>query len=203
MKENKPYVIGISSPSGGGKTSVSKLLEEMLPNCTAVYFDEFDDTTIHPEDIIEWASRGGDYNEWKAPGLIAELKRIIEENAYQYLVFDAPLGRSNIETGSFIDFMVFVETPLDVAMARRFLRDRCDQSKRDVESELSELKKELVCYLDGGRLAYFEMFRSVKPSSDFIIDGCLPLDAICESIIKKLNENKCVEATPVNRRASC
>ncbi|MDA3835789.1 MAG: hypothetical protein PF495_20650 [Spirochaetales bacterium] len=70
-KKETPYVIGISSPSGGGKTAVTNALKEKLVGSTAIYFDEFDDTTTHPGDLIAWVSRGGDYNEWKTPGIVS------------------------------------------------------------------------------------------------------------------------------------
>jgi hypothetical protein len=35
-----------------------------------------------------------------------------------YILFDAPLGRAHGETGQYIDLMVYLDTPLDVAMAR-------------------------------------------------------------------------------------
>ena len=40
-----------------------------------------------------------------------------------YVVADAPLGRAHSDSGRFIDLMVFIDTPLDIAMARRTLRD--------------------------------------------------------------------------------
>ena len=175
MKGNRPYVIGLSSPSGGGKTTITKALSKKLPNNTAVYFDEFDDSTVHPADLAEWAANGGDYNVW---------------NEFQYLIFDAPLGRANSELGEFIDFMVFIDTPLDVAMARRFLRDCFDVFDNNKEADWNGLKKELVGYLNGGRSAYLEMLKSVKPSSDFVVDGILPIDAVCQSIVLKINENQ-------------
>ena len=190
MKGNRPYVIGLSSPSGGGKTTITKALSKKLPNNTAVYFDEFDDSTVHPADLAEWAANGGDYNVWKAPGLVAELKGILKKNEFQYLIFDAPLGRANSELGEFIDFMVFIDTPLDVAMARRFLRDCFDVFDNNKEADWNGLKKELVGYLNGGRSAYLEMLKSVKPSSDFVVDGILPIDAVCQSIVLKINENQ-------------
>jgi uridine kinase len=201
MKKDKPYVIGISSPSGGGKTSVTKALKEKLFDSTAIYFDEFDDTTTHPEDLIAWVSRGGDYNEWKTPGIVSALESIIAKNESKYILYDAPLGRAHDESGRYIDFMVFIDTPLDVAMARRFLRDNLSEPSNDSECVLHNLKNELSGYLKEGRLPYLEMYKKVKPKSDILVDGCLSLDEISDLIIRNATENNASKRTASTRSA--
>jgi uridine kinase len=64
----------------------------------------------------------------------------------------------------YIDFAVYIDTPLDIAMARRLLRDYKDES-------IAGIHKELTNYLLRGRAAYLEMEKSVKPNSDVIIKG--------------------------------
>lgn len=188
-KKDTPYVIGISSPSGGGKTTVTNALKEKLVGSTAICFDEFEDTTTHPGDLIEWVSRGGGYNEWKTPGIVSALEALIEKNESPYILYDAPLGKAHDESGRYIDFMVFIDTPLDVAMARRFLRDDLSDPSQDADCVIQGLKQELSGYLKEGRLPYLEMFRQVKPTSDFVVDGCLPIDKIRDLILRNVKEN--------------
>jgi len=38
MKTSKPYIIGISSVSGGGKTTLTIELENKLPNSDTIFF---------------------------------------------------------------------------------------------------------------------------------------------------------------------
>ena len=133
--DKSSFVIGMSSVSGGGKTAVAKKLTELLQDAVMLCFDDYDDTTVHPEDLNTWLTAGADYNVWKTPGLTRDLLSLTTGNpitspvdgsaipATKYIVFDAPLGRAHSDTGRFIDFMVFIDTPLDIAMARRLLRD--------------------------------------------------------------------------------
>ncbi|KRE92125.1 hypothetical protein ASG89_33735 [Paenibacillus sp. Soil766] len=64
---------------------------------------------------------------------------------------------------------------LDIAMARRILRDYSENSINDVKSDLNN-------YLIRGRDVYLEMQRNVKPNSDDVIDGLLPAPLIVEQI---------------------
>lgn len=167
--QQQPFVIGISSVSGGGKTATARKLATLLLNAVTLCFDDYDDTNIHPENRQEWFQQGGDYNAWKTPTLTKDLKTLKSGKAItsvldgshispaQFIIFDAPLGRTHCETGRFIDFMVFIDTPLDVAMARRLLRDDCS---------MESLKESLLSYLSGGRTIYLHFQQQVKEKSD-------------------------------------
>ncbi|MBC5638745.1 hypothetical protein H8S33_18405 [Ornithinibacillus sp. BX22] len=76
---------------------------------------------------------------------------------------------------SSIDLAVNIDTPLDIAMARRVVRDYNNRSK---ESILNEMEN----YLSRGRRGYLEMIQSIKPCSDFIVDGTLPPSIIVDKI---------------------
>jgi uridine kinase len=72
--------------------------------------------------------------------------------------------------------------PLDVALARRVLRDF---SNATTEKILIDLQ----VYLSGAREAYMAMLNTVKPNSNVVIDGSLEKEVIVQKIkalIKKL-----------------
>lgn len=64
-------------------------------------------------------------------------------------------------------------------MARRILRDRENES-------IEVLKEDLTYYISKGRIAYLEMLNTIKPNSDFIIDGNLSIDNLITEIVKKI-----------------
>ncbi|PKB72732.1 MAG: hypothetical protein BZY75_05520 [SAR202 cluster bacterium Io17-Chloro-G7] len=66
---NRPFVIGISSVSGGGKTAVANKLAELLPDAVTLCFDDYDDTNTHPASLETWRKEGGDYTVWQTPAL--------------------------------------------------------------------------------------------------------------------------------------
>lgn len=44
----------------------------------------------------------------------------------------------------------------------------------------------LTYYISKGRVAYLEMLNTIKPNSDFIIDGNLSIDNLITEIVKKI-----------------
>lgn len=183
MAKNK-IVIGVGAVSGGGKTRIVTELARMLGNAHAVYFDEFDDTTEHPGDMRKWLADGGDYNAWKAPVLVEHLRVLKvcdapgpEDSPNQYVVFDAPLGRAHTESGQYIDLMVFLDTPLDIAMARRLLRDRFE----------NPLESHLRGYLEWTRDLFLRYIDQVSATADLVLDGTLPPHVLAKLIINEIN----------------
>jgi uridine kinase len=195
-QEKQSFVIGISSVSGGGKTAVTKRLAQLLQDSVTLCFDDYDDTNLHPENRQIWLKEGADYNVWKTPVLTEALKSLKSGNAMpspvdgstispaRFIVFDAPLGRAHFDTGRFIDFMVFIDTPLDIAMARRLLRDI--PAEQGSEEIIKSLKKNLSSYLNGGRLLYLQFQQQIKEKCDLILDGCLTVDELAGAIYMRI-----------------
>ncbi|MBX9704030.1 MAG: AAA family ATPase, partial [Silvanigrellaceae bacterium] len=133
-------IIGIMGISGAGKTTVTKKLAESL-HSTVVFWDEFDDISTSPEDLIEWYKNSKDYTAWNYQGLADTLNTLKQGNRAihpvnheeliptEVILFDAPLGFKHQQTGKYIDYLVCIDTPLDIALARRLLRDF--QNKKD------------------------------------------------------------------------
>ena len=71
---------------------------------------------------------------------------------------------------------VFIDTPLDIALARRILRDMCDVSGEEIRSDLRR-------YLEYARVAFVQMQKDILPSSDYVIDGTESMESITEKII--------------------
>ncbi|GAA0779036.1 hypothetical protein GCM10008908_36930 [Clostridium subterminale] len=74
-----------------------------------------------------------------------------------------------------INLTIFIDTPLDIAMARRILRDF-------KEFSFENIRKDLDVYLSRGRLGYLEALNSIKLNSDFIIEGSLSVEAIVKQV---------------------
>jgi uridine kinase len=199
MGPQRRFVIGISAPSGGGKTTVARHLMARLPDAVLLCFDDYDHLTSHPASYAQWLAAGADYNAWQTPQLNTDLRRLRQGEAIVHpltgevvpaattIVFDAPLGRAHDETGGQIDLMVFLDTPLDVAMARRLLRDS-NQNEAPFAEIWARLRSELTSYLTFGRAAYLEMDRQVKPGCDLILDGLRPPDELAQQILMQILE---------------
>jgi uridine kinase len=194
-EKEQGFVVGISSPSGGGKTTVACRLVKHLGDAVVLSFDEYDEVSTHPTSYQSWLTEGADYNAWQTPRLATDLQRLKHGleiaspltgcvvSPAAYIVFDAPLGRAQHETGQHIDFMVYIDTPLDVAMARRILRD-FDQAKTIVSAQQWEqVRLDLESYLEFGRVAYLEMDKQIRPRCDLILDELLAPDELAMQIV--------------------
>ena len=67
--------------------------------------------------------------------------------------------------------------PLDIAMARRILRDMGNAIG-------DEIRQNMELYLKYARIAYIQMIKYVLPSSDYIIDGTKELSEKTDEIKK-------------------
>ncbi|OBZ09051.1 hypothetical protein A8L34_23175 [Bacillus sp. FJAT-27264] len=184
MRSNKkPLVISIAAVSGGGKTTMVKELNNKLVNSNVLYFDNYD--FDGPDDICEWIENGANVNDWILTPLVSDLKILLSEHrqSVEYILLDYPFAYLHNEMIGLIDFTIFIDTPLDVAMARRILRDYSD---RPIQSVLEDASN----YLSRGRVAYLEMLNTVKPHSDFIVDGSLPVHEIVNKLLKIILDKK-------------
>lgn len=120
MLQQKPIIIAIAAVSGGGKTTITTELSKHINNAKTLFFDDYDFDNC-PDDICKWVDSGADYNAWHLEPLIADIKLLLsEENqCFDYILLDYPFAYKNKEMGQFIDFTIFIDTPLDIAMARR------------------------------------------------------------------------------------
>ena len=188
----KPFVISIAALSGGGKTTIVSALKERLAHSAVIFWDDYGDEVDLDRDINEWSANGGDCNEWHTEPFAADIKRVLNES-YEYIILDYPFGYLNDCVGKLIDMTVFIDTPLDVALARRIVRDytsrntEIDFGLADVEEvSLTGLAKELHFYLECSRPTYARMSETHKPISDLVVDGTKSPEEIANEIIAAL-----------------
>ncbi|MDQ0177215.1 AAA family ATPase [Bacillus chungangensis] len=176
-KGKLPLVIAIAGVSGGGKTTIAKHLNERLHNSKTLFFDDYDFDV--PNDMIDWVDKGANYDEWNLAPLIRDLKGLLSE-PLDYIVLDFPFAYKHSKTSKLIDLTVFIDTPLDIAMARRVIRDFRNSSN---ESILIEMEN----YISQGRRGYLEMLKTIKPNSDIIVDGTLSVSKIGDKIYEVIS----------------
>jgi len=192
----KPFVINIAALSGGGKTTIVTALKERLDNSAVIYWDDYGNEVDPFRDINEWAADGFDCNEWNTKPVAADIARLLKK-PYNYVILDYPFGYLNECVGKYIDLTVFIDTPLDVALARRIIRDYTSRSQEndfglaDIEElSLAGLDKELRWYLTHSRPTYAKTPEMHKPVSDLVVDGMKTPEEIVEIIDVYLKELK-------------
>jgi uridine kinase len=212
----KPYVISVVAQSGGGKTTVVTALKERLANTAVIYWDDYG-SQFSPEgengsssrrflpvtdevdpirDINEWAADRFNCNEWNTKPVAIDIERLLKE-PLDYIILDYPFGYLNECVGKYIDLTVFIDTPLDVALAWRIIRDYTSRSQEsdfglaDIEElSFAGLDEELRWYLTNSRPTYAKLPEMHKPVSDLIMDGTKLPEEIVDEIINFINQKR-------------
>jgi len=188
------FVIAVSGPSGAGKSTVVRNLVARLGDAAALFFDDYESSSIYP-DITKWLNDGADPNQFQTPQLSADLRALragssitVPHNGQalqpaRVIVLEEPFGRERAEVADLIDFVVCIDLPLEIALARRLLRMLglflADQTP---DAFAKQLQSFLPWYIESGRDLYRAMQQLVLQNCDLIADGMLPPDALAEVI---------------------
>ena len=173
--QKKAYIIAINAISGGGKTTITNNLKNQLPNAKALYFDDRNyDLDSGIDDICKWIDEGADVNRFNLDLLINDIEASISDGV-EYIILDYPFGYRHHKIAPYIDLSIFIDTPLDIALARRIIRDY----DMTIIANIFESMKQ---YLSEGRNAYLYGISSALSDSDFVVDGSKSADEIVGSI---------------------
>lgn len=179
--QKKTYVIAINAISGGGKTTIARNLENLLPNAKALYFDDRNyDSDSGIDDICKWVDEGADVNRFNLDLLINDIEALINDSI-EYIILDYPFGYRHHKIAPYIDVSIFIDTPLDIALARRIVRDY-DQAT------IANISEDMKHYLSKGRHAYLYSISSAISNADFVVDGSKSVNDIVDSIKNRIFE---------------
>jgi len=189
----KPFVIAISGVSGSGKTTVTDELKNRLENCAVLSFDDYDDICLVGRDINDLPEGRNLYDDWQVGPIAADIERLLKE-PLDYIILDYPFGRQNSTVAPYIDLSVFVDVPLDAALARRIIRDYTDRGleRHKISVDLKVIEDYLKHYLKFQIPTYRHHIDTQKPYADLVIDGMqdvkTSVDQIVECLYKKRSE---------------
>jgi uridine kinase len=184
-------VIGLSGVPGSGKSTLSRLLLRDLPSAKLLSYDRF-----HPrmsnEQVDAWLKRGGDPNEMALDNLIAALNdmtRVPDDGSQAPILFETAFGRVHKASGAFIDFSIWIDTPLDIAMSRVlrvFLRnvelDPSPTAAADLVPRLSRYMQDYPML----RRTYARVAETGRASADLVVDGTPAAEDIAVQIAAAL-----------------
>ena len=180
----QPFIFAINATSGGGKTTTTRELQKRLPNSKALYFDDRNyDSDSGIEDTGEWIEAGADVNLWDLQRLADDIENLKQENP-DFIILDYPFGYKHNLIGPYLNYSVFIDTPLDIALARRIIRDYDGETIKNIFEDMK-------WYLEHERSLYLcEPAKETKGKLDLIVDGSLTFDEIVGCIIKKVTDIK-------------
>jgi len=188
------FVVAFAGHSGAGKSTLIEKLSSLTGNAKILRIDDYDTSSFPPS--IKWMEDGADPNEFQTPQFFSDiltLKNGIcilqpetnkEIEPAGFLFIEEPFGRSREAINELIDFSVYIDVPLEIALARRLLRmsNLISQGNSDVTIE-----EHLRWYLRAGRNFYIAVERNARKQCDLIVDGMLSTDEIAEIVFKTIS----------------
>ena len=169
-------IIAIGAVTAGGKTTLVNAIKDKLTRTASLHFDDYSfDGEVN--DFYKWVSDGANYNVWDLSPLKADIEKIINSDRYDYLLLDYPFAYQNKMIKDYLDCYIFIDTPLDIALARKVLRDMKESSADDIRYEMD-------VYLKYARIAYVQMLQDILPISDYVIDGTKELKIIINEAVE-------------------
>jgi uridine kinase len=174
-RAHKMKTIAIAAVTAGGKTTAVNGLINRLQNAQKLHFDDYS-FEGEVENFNKWVLEGADYNVWNLKPLEDDIIKIKNSGKCDYLILDYPFAYCHKMIKKYIDIAVFIDTPLDIALARRILRDMETSTGNEIRNDLND-------YLKYARIAYLQMLKDILPSSDYVIDGSLEVDIIVDELI--------------------
>jgi uridine kinase len=205
LKQSSIPLIAVAAPVGGGKSTLVRGLAQSLPGAAAIHFDHYERITQQPiETIKRWLLSGAQLDEMQIAGLSEDLQALkqgyavtgpmssLPVKANRYVIFETQFGRQHAATGRHIDYLIWVETPLDIALARK-LRQLSSEFHSSRPHEAASFVSWLQTYLDNYLDVVGELLRiqrdTVGANADFIADGMMPsvqlLEQVRQEILKR------------------
>jgi uridine kinase len=143
--------------------------------------------------VREWVGRVGDPNELSLSDLIGELARLTlippGEQRRPLVLFETAFGRAHRATGAFIDFLVWIDTPLDVALSRANLVFLDGVRRNPAPNAASDFIEWLTTYMRDYpilRTMYVALSERVASMADLVLDGTKPPEAWAQSVREAL-----------------
>jgi hypothetical protein len=160
------------------------MISAQLHHAPLLHYDDHESWTRRgAADMQAWIERGARLDEIPLAGFAEKLAEL-RAGGGPWVVVDAPLGRAHPATAAAIDFLIFIDTPLDVALARVVRNQAAMAAKATEPAAPRDFAIWLEAYL--GNYARFmrrsyEVQRSmVMPQADLLLDGTLAPDRLTE-----------------------
>ena len=202
MSDTKRFVIAIAGGSGAGKTELVKKLNEKLKNSSRLLYDDYrpnyddfvrDLTLLKNDQKITYPNR----NEIVYPK--------------KFLIIEDPAGMTDFNSKELTDFIVYIDTPLEVSLSRLLLRAIYRSSDEMIETFFSTIgsqhefnyKEEptklmhiivwlLENYLTRHRQQYIDDRTKQIGIANLVLNGMKSIEVLAIEVmkeIKKLNLN--------------
>jgi len=195
------FVIAIAGHSGAGKSTLIEHLCLRLKGANALSLDEYTSSSTYPP-ASKWIADGADPNEFLSPRFDADLRALKDGKSVnhpetkqeikpnRFLIIEEPFGRGRAPLRDLIDFVVYVDVPLEVAYIRKVLRKNDFLPwEDDPDVFIKHLRENMEWFLRVGRTFYLAVAKRVLEDSDLIVDGTRPTEEIADKIMEAIRKS--------------
>ena len=183
-------VIAVSGHPGSGKTSLIAALQAEL-GVPSIHYDDYETVTSQPpEQVVKWIERGSDYDEIMLEPLVRRLDQLVTTTVRpRCVLFDTPFGRAHRRTGAVIDTLIWIDTPPDIALARKIAASagRAKTDPAEAVAFTTWLEAYLAHYTDFIAGTYDVQRERVRPGADIVLDGRAPPETVAAEALSALS----------------
>jgi hypothetical protein len=189
---DRAFVIGLSGVPDAGKTTLRRLLLRDCAHASAISFDRYETfTRMKTAEAQRWFAQGADPNDFALDELIGELTRRTQirqgDQRRPLVLFETPFARLHSASGAFIDFLVWLDTPLDIALSRAILAflDQVKQAPQAAADFIQWQRRYLMNYQNLHTM-YATQRATILPTADLVLDGAKPPEESAALVWKAL-----------------
>jgi uridine kinase len=196
MKTERPFVLAVCGPSGGGKSTLIEELVRRRQDATWLALDEYEAVSVYP-DTDEWLAAGADPNGFESPQFVADLAALVAGRAVALpegqgarrpgglILVEEPFGRGRSAVAPLLDAALYVDIPAEVALARKLQRRNAFFPwEQDSGRHLAHLREFLAWYLRSGRAFAQAIERQTRPTCDLVVDGLRPTKELADVVFE-------------------
>ncbi len=200
MKNSSCFVIGFSGIVSAGKTTLLKEVAKSIEDSVSMLWDDYDHLVkLEFEDPKKWVADGCDTNKWKTVQFIEDLCSLKKGksihhpttkekiNPAKYILIEDPTGRTRTEMEELIDYLIFIDLPHEISLARSYNRELSNKQKwQNTEDLVNFLKFYTKRYLDWFYSALKIIEKRLREDADLIVDGSKTTNEQAEIVISRI-----------------
>jgi len=181
---NNTKVVAVSGASGAGKTTIVKQLANEF-DCPFLLFDDHTDKGTYPQNMKSWLENGANVSLIKTPKFVSSLENLISTNSSRYIFIEEPFGKERDSMSSLIDYVVLLDQPMELCLAR-IIKRYTEKPNSDSRCSISNY---LDKYEDHFREIYISAVRQVKNNSDLVFHEVVSIKDTTNYISNWLKSN--------------
>lgn len=190
-------VVALCGPPGSGKSTLAAALAKHLgADACRVDHDDYDHGTRQSiAELQDWSTAGAAYEALPAPDLVRALSALRQGRGAEnpnagcaiapapVILFESHFGRAHRDTAPLIDFVIWLDTPLDIALARKLTDFLRSPGGPPPVGWLGD-------YLDNYQAVVGMLLRQqrerVRPGADLVLNGEADLDAQSQAALEAI-----------------